>query len=182
MTIDENLTVNSTELAIVLGVTARRVRQLAQDGIIETVNRGQYQLCDSVQRYAAFLCKEPLSKEDKKLDSDRRKAEVSLKASKAKIAELEAAELEGKMHRSEDVEAMTTDLIYAIRGALMALPGRLAVDVCDVQTPAEASELIRKEVHAIMRDLSQYRYDPQKYEERVRGRLNWGEIPEIQDE
>ena len=47
------------------------------------------------------------------------------------------------MHRSEDVAAMTEDLVYAIRGALMALPGRLAVDVCDVKTPAEVSEVIR---------------------------------------
>ena len=40
---------------------------------------------------------------------------------KATIAKLEAEELKGKMHRSEDVAAMTTDLIYAIRGAMMAL-------------------------------------------------------------
>ncbi len=33
---------------------------------------------------------------------------------------------------------MTEDLIYTIRGSLMALPGRLAVDVAAVATPAEA--------------------------------------------
>ena len=77
------------------------------------------------------------------------------------------------MHRSEDVEAMTADLIYTIRGSLLALPGRLAVDVTAVRTPAEAAEVIRKEIALLMQELSQYQYDPKKYEERVRKRLDW---------
>ena len=79
----------------------------------------------------------------------------------------------GKMHRSEDVEAMTADLIYTIRGSLLALPGRLAVDVAAVKTPAEAAEVIRREVALLMQELTQYRYDPKKYEERVRKRMDW---------
>ena len=92
---------------------------------------------------------------------------------RASIAKAEADELQGKMHRSEDVAAMTTDLIYAIRGAMMALPGRLAVDVASANSPAEAAEIIRREVNKAMRELSNYRYDPKKYEERVRERRAW---------
>ena len=77
------------------------------------------------------------------------------------------------MHRSEDVAAMTEDLIYTVRGSLMALPGRLAVDVTSAQTAAEAADIIRAEVFKVMQELSQYRYDPQKYEERVRDRMKW---------
>lgn len=86
---------------------------------------------------------------------------------------MEMQELQGKMHRSEDVAAMTEDLIYTIRGALIALPGRLAVDVAATSTAAEAAEVIRKEVHKVMRELAAYRYDPEKYEERVRQRRDW---------
>lgn len=68
---------------------------------------------------------------------------------------------------------MTEDLIYTIRGALLALPGRLAVDASTAKSPNEAAEIIRKEVHAVMQDLSEYRYDPKKYEERVRARHNF---------
>ena len=77
------------------------------------------------------------------------------------------------MHRSEDVAAMTEDLIYTVRGSLMALPGRLAVDVTSAQTAAESADIIRAEVFKVMQELSQYRYDPQKYEERVRDRMKW---------
>ena len=42
-----------------------------------------------------------------------------------------------------------------------------------MRTPAEAAEVIRKEIDLLMQELSQYQYDPKKYEERVRKRLDW---------
>ena len=164
--------VSASELACVLDITGRNLRQLVEDGQLEKKN-GRFLLCDSVKRYVAFKSRKEKDDEEQRLDKARRTAEVTLRASKAQIVKMEADELRGKMHRSEDVAAMTEDLIYTIRGALMALPGRLAVDVSAAATPAEAAEIIRKEVHAIMRGLANYEYSPEKYEERVRERRNW---------
>lgn len=163
--------VSTTELSSVLGVSARRVQQMAQDGTIVSVKRGKFNLSDSVQKYISFLSskvKDVSSQERAKLE-----AELSSKKAKAIIHVMEAQELQGKMHRAEDVAAMTEDLIYAIRGMLVSLPGRLAVDIVAVETPAEASEIIRKEVYKVMSELSEYKYDPKKYEERVRERKSW---------
>ena len=173
--ITDETEVSTTELATVLGVSARRVQQMAQDGTTPTCRKGCFRLADSVQRYIKFLSDGPMDEEDRKLEKTRRVAETTMKASKATIAKLEAEELKGTMHRAEDVAAMTEDLVYTIRGALNALPGRLAVDVSAVSTPAEASEVIRKEVNKIMRELAGYRYDPKKYDERVRERRDWSE-------
>lgn len=93
--------------------------------------------------------------------------------SKANIAKLEADELQGKMHRSEDVAVFMDDLIFTMRAALMALPGRLAVDVAAAQSAAEASDIIRKEVNKIMSEIAEHQYDPKAYAERVRDRMNW---------
>ena len=49
-------------------------------------------------------------------------------------------------------------------------------------TPAEAAEIIRREVYAIMRELAQYRYDPEKYEERVRARMDWDTVVDDNDD
>ena len=160
--------VSTTELAVVLSLSARRVQQLVQDGIITAKQRGKYSLAGSVKRYIKFLQREAEQSDE---DIERQKAETSIKKSKAIIAVYEAKELQGKMHRSEDVAAMTEDLIFAIRGALVALPGRVAVDAA--ASPSEAAEIIRKEVHKVMEELSRYLYDPKKYEERVRDRRNW---------
>lgn len=180
--INDETAVSTTELAVVLGLGVRRVQQMLQDGTLQPVSRGKLLLAESVQRYINFISKDmsTANEEDLKIDKTKRAAEAKLKASKAQIASLEAEELKGKMHRSEDVAAFTEDLIYTIRGALLALPGRVAVDIA--ATPAEASAIVRKEVYKIMRELAGYRYDPEKYEELVRGRMNWDALDKDDDE
>lgn len=170
MEISAETTVNTTTLAAILGLTGRRVQQLAQDGVFVVKGKGQYELSESVQKYVTFRTRE---KVESAAEQEKASAEVSIKKAKAIVATLEAKELQGKMHRSEDVAAMTEDLVYTIRGMLMALPGRLATDAANASTPAEASEIIRKEVFKVMKELSQYTYDPKKYEERVRERRSW---------
>ena len=161
----------TTELAIILGLSARRIQQLVQDGIIIPAERGKYNLCDAVQRYISTVSKPSNNASDEQIERTRRAAEAKLKSAKAMIADIEAKELLGQMHRSEDVAAMTADLILSIRGAFLPLPGRLAIDVFSANDSSEASEIIRREVYKILEELSNYKYDSAKYEERVRSRL-----------
>lgn len=160
--------VSTKELAIVLSLSTRRIQQLVQDGVFEAVEKGKFNLAKSVSRYIELV-----TKEQSESDKQRAEAELSIKKAKAIVMVMEAKELQGKMHRSEDVAAMTEDLIYTIRSMLLALPGRLAVDVSASKEPAEAAEIIRKEVFNVMEELSKYQYDPKKYEERVRERKSW---------
>ena len=94
---------------------------------------------------------------------------------KAEMAELELKELKGDLHRASDVEAITTDHVMFVRSMLMALPGKLAVDMVAIQTAPEAAERIKQEVYTILQQLSDYRYDPDEYKRRVRERQGWNE-------
>ena len=168
------------DLANLFGLTGQWINQLTRDGVIkrrDTPAGKRYNVVESVRAYTQYLRDKAASRADKGIPEDKElekfEAEVKIKQAKAKIAELEADEVQGIMHRSEDVADMTEDLIYTVRGSLMALPGRLAVDVTSAQTAAEAAGIIRAEVFKVMQELSQYRYDPQKYEERVRDRMKW---------
>lgn len=171
--------VTTTQLASVLGLTARRVRQLTQDGVVTSSSPGKYILADAVQAYISSVSRGGLTKEEaeeaKKIEQVKAKAEATLKTSKAKIAQAEAKELSGQMHRSEDVAAMTAELIYTIRGALMALPSRVAINAAALSDPAEVAEYMRGEVNQIAEEIAQFRYDPAKYEARVRERRSWTE-------
>lgn len=164
--------VSTTELACVLGITGRRVRQMAEDGQFEKSD-GSFNLCDCVQRYINSVSNGTKSKKEAEIELVTKNSEAVIKQSKAKIAKMEASELEGQMHRSEDVAVFMDDLIFTMRAALMALPGRLAVDVASVQTAAEASDIIRKEANKIMLEISEHQYDPKAYADRVRERMNW---------
>ena len=47
--------VRTFELAAVLGLSDRRINQLAREGILPRTSRGQYPLADAVQAYIRYL-------------------------------------------------------------------------------------------------------------------------------
>lgn len=172
----------SAIIAKLFGVTDRRVQQLAKEGVIPaaSVRPYKFDLLPTVQAYIRYLSDKANGKEAKSADTvqaeaDKLRAEADLKQSKAKIADMQLKELEGEMHRSEDVEAVTNDLVYTVRSMIMALPGRLAMDVVQASNANEASALIRSECYKILNELAGYQYDPEVYRRRVRDREGWSE-------
>lgn len=172
-------------IAKLFDLDERRVQQLAKSGVLPAASTRPYKfdLLPTVKAYIKHLRERANGKEAKtadtaKAEADKLRAEADLKQSKAKIAEMQLKELEGKMHRSEDVEAMTTDLVFTIRGMLVALPGRLAVDLAGLDSPPEISERIRLEVNSILQQLANYRYDPVEYKRRAREREGWQGVEE----
>lgn len=180
--ITDDTTVSTTELARVLGLSARRVQQMAQDGTVPPAARGRFRLNDSVQRYITFITGNQVSEDERKTEKARKLAEVQIKAAKAAVAKLEASELQGKMHRAEDVQAITEDMANTLRDLLLALPGRLAVDVSNARSAAEAAVIIKEAIYGVMREMSKYQYDPAKYEARVRERMNWDAAESVMDD
>lgn len=180
--ITSDTTVSTSELALILDITGRRVRQLTEDGVLQKTD-GSFLLVDSVRRFLATKTSAKENEEDKKVERTKNLAEAQMKAAKASIAKMEAEELKGKMHRAEDVKALTEEMIYAFRGAVMALPGRAAVNCAACGGNAAAiSDVLRKEVHAMLNELAGYKYDNEKYEEMVRERMQWEARQEADDE
>ena len=168
------------DLANLFALTGQWINQLTRDGVLkkrDTPAGKRYNVVESTRAYVQYLRDKAAGRGEKGIpepkELEKFEAEVRIKKAKAQIAELEAQELQGIMHRSEDVAALTEDLLYTIRDSLMALPGRLAVDVAGTATAAEAAEVIKREVYLVMKDLSSYTYDPEKYAERVRERMDW---------
>lgn len=171
----------------------RRVEQLTEDGIIESVAISQgkrtvqrYEFEATIKRYIKYLSDKAYGREQKRgnlgKEEEKLQAEINFKRAKARMAELQLEELEGRMHSAEDVEAMTTDLCLAVRSALLSMPGQLSVDVSEAQTAAEISEIIKKAVNDILEELSGYEYNPEEYRRRVRERQGWIDKAEQDDD
>lgn len=178
--IDFNTVVNTQELADILGITSRSVRMLAKDEIIRPCRLKPYKfiLKQGVLDYIKYVQKEngidtpnKKSKEPSDLQIRKDTAEAELKEAKAAIEKIKLAELEATMHSSEDVEALTVDLVYEVRAALCALPGRLAVDLAQEDRPTVVSALIEDEIRAILDGLSKYEYDRERYKKRMAERI-----------
>ena len=175
-----NIFVKTADICAMTGKSNQWVGQLVSQGTISkfsTPHGSMFDITATGRAYCAALEARADAAADRggdpEAEKQRLKAEVSLKQSRAIKAGLEAKELTGKMHRAEDVADMTSDLIYTMRGMMMALPGRLAIDCANLSDPAEVSVFIRDEVYAMMSELAQYKYDPKRYDERVRERMSW---------
>ena len=167
-------------IAKIFGVSTRRIEQLKTEGVIRGEGKPtKYDLLPTIQAYIKWLSDKANGREKKEavaeLEQQKLQAEVEMKQAKADAAKLELSELRGKMHRAEDVEAITTDHVLFFRSMLMAMPGKLAVDCANCKTAAEAAERIKKEVYFILDNLTEYRYDPDEYKRRVRDRRGWEE-------
>lgn len=169
--------IKTADICSMTGKTNQWIGQLCAQGVLnkkQTSHGALYELSETMKNYCDYLEERTTEKdkETQKLDMAKLKAEANMKVAKAAIAKVEADELLGKIHRSEDVEAIIEELVYTIRSALLSLPGRLAVDVAGVSEVSEASEIIRKEIYNILEELSNFQYDPAKFQERVRQRRN----------
>ena len=55
MEIKENQVIRVTQLAVLLGITDRHVRNLANEGIIKKTEKGKYLFLESIQGYMNYL-------------------------------------------------------------------------------------------------------------------------------
>ena len=167
--------VKTADIVAATGKSTSWIRDITARGIInETQTRygALFDFIPTMRAYCSTLEARRVDDDTADVDLKKKRAEAKLKESKAAIAEMQAKEFQGKMHRSEDVQKMTADLLYFVRGGLVALAGRCATDCAASSEPAQVQKIIEREVREILKDLSEYRYDPKKYDELVRQRTN----------
>lgn len=185
----QNVNLQKAEaVAQFVGLTARRIYQLTDAGIllaIETTDGKRYDFNDTIRKYIKYLQGLAAGKEVNLSEAEVKKrkteAETKFREAKAKKAELELEEYEGTLYKAEDIKAVISDMVYAMRGAILALPGRLAIDTANAQTPAEASAIIKAEVDKVLLELTNYEYDPQKFKERLNDCGSGAEAAHIAD-
>lgn len=154
----EQVTVSSTVLANLFGLTSRRIRQLENEGIIKKVARGKYSLQENIKSYITFIKASADLKESKteegKVDYDEEHA--LLERRKREKIELELAAMRGTMHFSEDVERVMNDMLSNFRAKVLALPSRVAPSLICMDTIADIQEILQGEVLDVLNELSEY--------------------------
>ncbi len=175
-----SLYMSSADLAELFNLGERRIQQLTgfdDDSVLIPTSKKkpfQYDLIPVTKSFIKYLQDQLTGKSARIKNSEKEGAkldvDIELKNIKLKKSKLELDELEGNMHRSEDVQAMTEDLIYTIRNMLSAIPSRCSDDVAEMKDSRLISEYLRKEVNHILATLSNYQYDPREYQKRVRER------------
>lgn len=134
------------------GLSARRVQQLANEGIIVKAGRGQYRLLASVRGYVTFL-QERVSG-DRKADGWRDERARLAREQADRIA-LENAVSRGRLIQSDQVENVLSAAMAALSADLDGLPGRMATTVAGIDDPAIARATLQDETRRIRRSFAQ---------------------------
>jgi len=154
----EHVTVTSTVLANLFGMTSRRIRQLENEGVIKKVARGKYSLQENIKSYITFIKASVNLKENNteetKINYDEEHA--LLEKRKREKIELELASMRGTMHFSEDVERVMNDMLSNFRAKILALPSRVAPRLIGIDTIADIQEILQIETLEVLQELSEY--------------------------
>lgn len=170
-------------IADLFSVSVRRVEQLNEAGTIKGEGRPmKFDLLPTVKRYIKYQSDIISGKQKKEVDESaeslKLNGEARIKQAKAEMEELRLKELKGNLHAAEDVKAVMTDMILNIRSMMIAMPGKLAVDLANIDNAAEVAERLKKEIYYVLDRAAEYEYDPEEFAERVRNREGWDALNE----
>lgn len=152
------ITVNSAALEKIIGVSDRRIRQLAEENIIIRAAKGRYKLMDSITNYILTLKVQMEANNAESVDG-----EIDLEEEKAihervkrHISELKLQTMRGELHKSEDVERVMMDMLASVRAKLLSMPTKLAPILVSRSEIDFVRNTISREVMEALNELKDY--------------------------
>ena len=155
--------VNQKELAKILGISDRRIRQLREihglfeKGISQVKKRKLYCLEKCVPEYIDYKV-ESETQQGTTLIKEKEQAEHE--QIKKKISIIKLRKLKRELHEAEDVEEFLTDMLMNFKNRLLSVPQKVAPLVMFEDDINVVLGILEKEIFAALEELSEY--DPLK--------------------
>lgn len=153
----DSLTVSAAVLGNIFGVTDRRIRQMAEEGIIVRAAKGRYNLVDSLKNYILSL---KLAVDSN--DSDNPDGELNFEEEKAlhervkrHISEMKLQTMKGELHKADDVRHVMTDMLSSFKTRMMNIPAKVA-PVLEDRDAGYIKERLTSEVTEALNELKDY--------------------------
>jgi phage terminase Nu1 subunit (DNA packaging protein) len=152
-------TVTTTQLARLLLLSERRIQQLVRAGILKHAFdedtgrelRGRFRFVPNLHAYLKYQRNE-LGSDDvteiRYLDGRARRMTAL-----AEAEELRLKQLKGKLHRSEDIEFVMTNIFTAVKAKLFSIPSRVTLLLIGKTNFQEIFDLIMREIEAACSEL-----------------------------
>lgn len=156
--VDSDVLVDGNTLSAFLdGLTTRRIRQLADDGIIPKSSRGKYPLKASIRGYIHFL-KGTTGTTNSHSKAER---EAELKGHQAERAAIELARIKGELIAVTDVRRRWLDIVSRVKVRLLSIPTRVgAMANSTPKTPRALSALVKSLIEETLTELADYDGQP----------------------
>lgn len=153
------VTVSSKVLGEIIGVGDRQIRNLAEQGILIRDSHGKYLLLKSLKNYVLNL---KIAKAGESIESEMEGQEFDWEGEKAKhehlksmLTDLKLQLAKGRLHKSEDVERVITNMFVSFRSKMEALPYMLAPKLSG-RGRLEVAEVLKENIDAALVELADY--------------------------
>lgn len=147
MSESEPLLVDAKTLAAAFGVSDRRVRQFAEQGVIPRAERGKYPLVESVQGWMQWFRAQVAAKPE---SISRNPDRAEIWKARAERERLETDELFGLVYRRDEADAAMDSAMGIVSRHLRGLGSRICGDLAGLSEPAAICEHVDRETHAIL--------------------------------
>lgn len=130
-------TVTEADLAALLAVSTRRVRQLAEQGVLERIERGRYELGASIRALmenAAGNGSELQRERIRKLRADATRAELELARERNEVAPI------------EQMESIWNTALATIRANMLNIPQRVVTQIIGETNEARMKAALTAEI------------------------------------
>jgi len=135
--------VSTEELAQIVGVDVRRIQQLTKEGVIKKEAAGKYDFDRNVQSLLRYYRQRADSR--RSADSEEMKNAKERQAiAKARLQELELAQLEGTLYKAEDIERVMGAALSRLRINLLAIPLGVAPLIKDIKKMMAEEESLQQ--------------------------------------
>lgn len=138
---------NESEMALLVGLTANRVRTLARDGMMIRAGRGQYDVRASLLTYIEDLRSKAArmgpGAKSAPLNSDLNAEKLRLAKQQADKIELQNAAARTELVKTSDVERAWAAVLRDVRATLLAVPSRCGASLPHL-TAHDVAELDRE--------------------------------------
>lgn len=149
----DSLTVSAAVLGNIFGVTDRRIRQMAEEGIIVRAAKGRYNLVDSLKNYILSLKLAVDSNDSGELNFEEEKA--LHERVKRHISEMKLQTMKGELHKADDVRHVMTDMLSSFKTRMMNIPAKVA-PVLEDRDAGYIKERLTSEVTEALNELKDY--------------------------
>lgn len=145
-------------LADMLGIKQTTVRHLASSGVMPRVTNGRYKMRDCVHNYVMQLRIQSKTPESGSTDEkpELRDMQAKHEAIKLQMSDMQLKLMQGKLHKSEDVEKVMTNMLASMRAKLLSLPSRVAPRVAEASDPTEVMAILQADIYDALHELSEY--------------------------
>ena len=142
---------NIQAIAKLLKLSARRIQQLAKEGVIPKAERGKYDLVNSVHGYIDYL----KAKAGGEFTAEEvLKNKNKLLKAKAELAEIDKMKASGELIPKGEVKKSWLELVHKLKQKLLSIPNKVAPVVVTVKSINEIKLILQDKIYEALYEIS----------------------------